>query len=683
MSLTQWIDHRLDWGAFVLLAWAAFFVARRLLGRAGSARRLGALHAVVVGLACVLAFFGADWIGGRERARMQTAVQSLAPNVAQELQALGHAGLRVDVSMESSLYVAIAEAQRRWLARNPDLGKIFTYRFDGDGRIVYLVDAPNDRDFDGKLVGEHEIAHEPGSECTEQGMEMLRALCGVSTCQERPYEDDSGAWIHAFEPLRDAEGRIEGAVAVEFDARSWVRSEAVFRFGALGGLLLALWIYVAAAATTLFLRGQIDRRTEIEAELRRGEERLRAILDHDPDFIGLVGPDGNLLEVNPAGLRMVGVATKTELLGRSLEAALAPVQAERLRALYRQTAGNASSSVEYQIKGRGNEARWVHSHAVPLGPRFGFSRTYLIVTRDVHEQKVAQEEAERLQKELLDASRAAGMAEIATGVLHNIGNVINTANIACSAVHVRLDELGVDSLKRLADILAEQTDDLPRFFAEDPRGKRVVPLLSEITRTLDDQRKGLREELDTLGRALDHVKSVIHSQQALARASAVYELIDPREIAEEALHLNGESIDRHGIQLVREFAQTIPLQLDRHKIMQILINLITNAKEAVKDCPAERRRIQMILATQCIGGRVQVTFEVRDHGVGILAENLPKLFTHGFSTRPGGHGFGLHSSALAAREMGGTLTVQSNGPGHGAVFTLRVPARVRTEMVAA
>ena len=62
-----------------------------------------------------------------------------------------------------------------------------------------------------------------------------------------------------------------------------------------------------------------------------------------------------------------------------------------------------------------------------------------------------------------------------------------------------------------------------------------------------------------------------------------------------------------------------------------------------------------------------------DNGIGIPADNLTRIFGHGFTTRKEGHGFGLHSGALAAKELGGALTVESDGPGKGATFTLEFP----------
>jgi signal transduction histidine kinase len=104
-------------------------------------------------------------------------------------------------------------------------------------------------------------------------------------------------------------------------------------------------------------------------------------------------------------------------------------------------------------------------------------------------------------------------------------------------------------------------------------------------------------------------------------------------------------------------------------VLQILVNLISNATRAMEAVTDRPRRLTLRL--QASGASLRVC--VRDDGEGISPENLTRIFAHGFTTRKTGHGFGLHSCALAARQMGGILTAQSEGPGKGATFTLEFP----------
>jgi len=138
---------------------------------------------------------------------------------------------------------------------------------------------------------------------------------------------------------------------------------------------------------------------------------------------------------------------------------------------------------------------------------------------------------------------------------------------------------------------------------------------------------------------------------------------------EDALRMNDGAMTRHEVQVIREFEDVPPITVDRHKVFQILINLLRNAKYACDDSGRLDKQITIAVANG--DGRVQVV--VSDNGIGIPAENLTRIFAHGFTTRKGGHGFGLHSGALAAKEMGGSLIAHSDGCGNGATFTLELP----------
>jgi signal transduction histidine kinase len=159
-------------------------------------------------------------------------------------------------------------------------------------------------------------------------------------------------------------------------------------------------------------------------------------------------------------------------------------------------------------------------------------------------------------------------------------------------------------------------------------------------------------------------------QQSYARVSGVVEILPPAQLVEDALRMNEASLARQGIQVLREFGEVPNLSIDKHKALQILVNLIRNARHALVNSSAPEKRLTLRLEP---AGETRVRIVVRDNGVGIAPENHTKIFQHGFTTKKDGHGFGLHSGALAAKEMGGSLLVSSAGLGHGAEFTLELP----------
>ena len=294
---------------------------------------------------------------------------------------------------------------------------------------------------------------------------------------------------------------------------------------------------------------------------------------------------------------------------------------------------------------------------------------------DQHRQAIIehQQERERLHQQLITASRDAGRAEVATGVLHNVGNVLNSVNASAALMRRTLQESKLENLDKALVIIRENEKDLPTFFTNDKRGQRLPGYLVKLAEVLIADQKTMAEELQLMERSIDHIRQIVQMQQSYARATIVLEPIRPAEVMEDALRVNLLSFDRHNVKLHREFQEIDPVAIDKHRSLQILINLITNAKNSIKNKPAEERAITVrILLVETNSARV-IRFQVVDNGIGISPENLTKIFSSGFTTRKEGHGFGLHSSANAAAEMGGTLSVMSDGPELGAIFTLDVP----------
>lgn len=273
-------------------------------------------------------------------------------------------------------------------------------------------------------------------------------------------------------------------------------------------------------------------------------------------------------------------------------------------------------------------------------------------------------------KGLVDASRRAGMAEIATGVLHNVGNVLTSLNVSANVIATGLRESKNDRLVRLAAMLRAHEGDLTVFLTQDEKGRRVPEFIESIARHSAEETARLLSETTALQQNVDHIKEIVAMQQAYATMVPVVEPLDPATLMEDALRMNAGAFERHGVTVMREFNARDRVLAEKAKVLQILLNLIRNAKYAC-DERGHADKIITLRVTAGAAGRVQLV--VADNGSGISAENLTRIFRHGFTTRTNGHGFGLHSSANAAREMKGSLEVHSDGPGRGAVFTLELP----------
>lgn len=292
------------------------------------------------------------------------------------------------------------------------------------------------------------------------------------------------------------------------------------------------------------------------------------------------------------------------------------------------------------------------------------------VTFDITERKQSERELEQLRQQLLEALRRGEQAELATNVLHNVGNVLNSANVSATLVIDSLRSSKISGLAKAVALLQEHPEDLAEFLTHDPRGRQLPTYLACLAEHLHAERQVISDELESLRRSIDHIKEIVSMQQSHARGGGRKELIRVSQLVEDSLRMNDVALTRRSnLEIIRHFAPLPPVNLDRHKVLQVLINLISNATWACDESGKEDSRLTLRIS-RC---QDRLRIEVADNGVGIPAENLTRIFEHGFTTRKGGHGFGLHSGALAAREMGGSLTAQSGGPGQGASFTLDLP----------
>lgn len=292
------------------------------------------------------------------------------------------------------------------------------------------------------------------------------------------------------------------------------------------------------------------------------------------------------------------------------------------------------------------------------------------------QRKRAESQLESAHRQLMDASRQAGMAEIATGVLHNVGNVLNSVNVSSTMIADTVRQSRVSRLVQATDLIRENTERLDEFLTTDEKGKQLPGYLIKLAEALYKEQKSVATEIDSLTKNIEHIKTIVSTQQEYAHVSGVTEAVNIREIVEDALRMSSAAFDRHHIEVVREHGEIPSMILDRQKLLQIMVNLIRNAKHAICDQPEATKRLTIRTGCQSDG---RLLIEVIDSGVGIAPENLTRIFAHGFTTKKNGHGFGLHSSALAAKELGGTLHAHSEGIGLGARFVIDLPVQLQEQ----
>jgi signal transduction histidine kinase len=284
-------------------------------------------------------------------------------------------------------------------------------------------------------------------------------------------------------------------------------------------------------------------------------------------------------------------------------------------------------------------------------------------------------ELESVQAQLIGTARRAGMAQIASNVLHNVGNVLTSVTVSAATLRSRVYESrSQQGLSRAVALIREHAGELGEFMSHDEHGRRLPEYLGMLEAALRQEREEALVDIGKLLRSIDHISAIVSSQQTLAGASSVTECVATADVLEEALRLNAAAKAARYTLVVRDYEAMPVLELDKLRLLQILVNLIANANEAMDGGQREGRKLtlQARLVETEAGERLRIT--VRDNGHGIAPEDMPRLFTHGFTTKKGGHGIGLHGAAVAAMEMGGELSAYSEGRGRGAAFMLELPA---------
>ncbi|VVC75417.1 Sensor protein FixL [Aquicella siphonis] len=293
------------------------------------------------------------------------------------------------------------------------------------------------------------------------------------------------------------------------------------------------------------------------------------------------------------------------------------------------------------------------------------------VAMDITKRKIAEEEVSSLQRQLMTSARRAGMADVATSILHNVGNVLNSVNVSINLISEYIKESDIHKLLKVERMMMENEANIAEYLTQNEKGKLIPKYLLVYTEKLQDNVEKVRIELRNLTEQIGHIKTITEMQKSLSGVSGVVEKVYLPESIDTAIKMCGNNIEKSGIAIIKNFEEMPFICTDNSKLIQILVNLINNAKDALlADSSVKKKSI--IISIKKISHEF-LSLQVKDNGIGIEYKNLTKIFSFGFTTKTTGHGFGLHSSALAAKELGGKLEAHSDGPRQGALFELTLP----------
>jgi signal transduction histidine kinase len=643
---------------------------------------------VLFGLA-MLALVTAGWFVAaraqqREQKLLEEMLGALAPTYAQELERLDHAAVTNATPADDPHYLELIACQLRWIEANKKMSSIYSLRQDPGRHLKFVVSCEYDADKNGVFNGEREERIPIGTDYSDAGPVMQeafrRAFNGDSTFTSTPYKDRWGTWMTAMHPMRDKLGKIESILCLDMEAKDWMISLAVARESALIKLgLVGLMALILFSTSNLWMVTQENEARAREAELLEAERgRFESLLN---------SLSGVVFEADPGSTHFSYLSGHAEpMLGRDSEMLLEDpglfsraIHADDkewiMEARSRAMASGKPYHLEYRWLRPDGQQLWISETGSPTtdASETGSGKKLIRgILLDASSQKQSSEELEEAQAQLVTASRKAGMAEVATGVLHNVGNILNSVNVSSTIIYDQLKRSSVAMLQQLSDLVARQGDALPDYIRNDERGKLIPKFIQELSTQITGEHDMIGQELTGLVANVEHIKEIVLMQQGYARLSGKTEKIDIVALVDHALGINESAFSRHRIRVVKNIQPTPPIFAERGKTLQILVNVIRNAKHALDEGRGHDRE----LVVSIFAKETSVCIAIKDNGIGISPEVLPRVCTYGFTTREHGHGFGLHSGVVAAADMKGSLSVTSEGLGKGATFTLELPACV-------
>lgn len=273
------------------------------------------------------------------------------------------------------------------------------------------------------------------------------------------------------------------------------------------------------------------------------------------------------------------------------------------------------------------------------------------------------------RKKVLDSAHRSGMEEVASEVLHNVGNAVNSASCGVEMLRERLSESKATGLDRAAAMLREQAPRAGEFFTVDPRGPKLISYLIDLNEALKREQIDQQADVDRLFETIRHIRDVIAAQQSYTGQSEFRQEVALASMVDEVLLLNHEQLLASRIEVEVDLPPLPDLRLNKSKTTQVLVNLVRNAIQAMQN---EHGLPRVLAISAQLIDETGIEIEVADTGHGFDEDVRRKLFAHGFTTKPNGNGFGLHYCANAVQGSGGHITAESPGPGLGATFRVRL-----------
>ncbi len=265
------------------------------------------------------------------------------------------------------------------------------------------------------------------------------------------------------------------------------------------------------------------------------------------------------------------------------------------------------------------------------------------------------------QTQLAEASRAAGRSQVASTVIHNVGNVLTNVNSLLDVASDRVEGLRIEPLSKLAERLrCEESGD--GLIEATPK------YLEGLADSLDHDRDTIFQLISTLHDNIRHIHDVIRDQQRHTGHDLDPTRVSVIEVINEAIGCCRARLDQDSIEVNVLCHKDMAVNSDHSLLLQSMINVIGNARNALRDREGQRR-----LSIDVNVEDDMAVIRFKDNGQGMTEETLNRVFDAHFTTRKSGSGLGLHFCANSIRKLGGTIHAESDGPDRGATFVFQLP----------
>ena len=272
-------------------------------------------------------------------------------------------------------------------------------------------------------------------------------------------------------------------------------------------------------------------------------------------------------------------------------------------------------------------------------------------------------------KRLVEQAHRKGMANIVSGALHNVANILNSINTSVQLVMDLVKNSPLNDFISANELLESNLENIEEFILKNEKGRKLMQYYTKLKAPITDYRSQLMEHIERLLKNIYAIEDIIAAQSNYTSNRQMLDELDIVMLIEDALLMNSVILQKKQIQVVRNYCENLTKPLvQKTKLLHVLVNIINNASESMLDVP-EGNRILTITVDQ------DDKFEyikISDTGRGIPGEFLGRIFEYGFTTKEDGHGFGLHTCAGYMAEMGGKLWAESEGAGKGATFVIRL-----------